>query len=251
MKKLFLLILILPFVSWAQVDSLDLKKSQVWILNGEIVSEEIIEKLDPETIKSIERVKEGDPLFYHHKKHGPISITTKDFNLANSDNLNNSLKESDLKIISCDKNIFPKDAFYVIDGSYSTIQNVRVLNPNNIENIEIFKNQGILHHSTKDVIVITTKNSNYKTEYDLSVLDLGYESFLKMQPSAGAYSLSYLQNRNQRYVSLWNERVLTGDPKIYEMAIDYDSQAFYGLEFEHKLFMFFKFMEKKHSISML
>lgn len=182
MKKLFLLILILPFVSWAQVDSLKLEDS--------------ISKYD----------------------------------YANWSN---------------------KNFLFVINGAYCTIQDVRILHPDNIENIEIFKNQGILHHTTKDVLVITTKDSDYNTDYDLAVLDLGYENFLKMQPSAETYSLSYLQNRNQRYVSLWNQRVLTGDPDIYEMAIDYDSENFYGLEFEHKLYMFFKFMEKKHSTSML
>src|SRR5690606_22951435 len=90
-----------------------------------------------------------------------------------------------------------------------------------------------------------------ENEYDLAVLDLGYESFLAMQPSTETYSLSYLRNKNKQYVSVWNSRVTTGNPAIYEMPIDYESQTFYGLEFEYKLFQFFKFMEDKYKISFI
>lgn len=106
------------------------------------------------------------------------------------------------------------------------------------------------------VIVIKTKKyqellDSKKDEYDLEVLDLGYETYLAMQPSSGTYSLQYLQSRNQNYVSVWNQRVINGNPEIYEMPIDYNSQTFYGLDFEYKLYMFFKFMEDKYSIRLI
>ncbi len=200
MKKLFLLILILPFASWAQVDSL-----------------------------SIDEMIANSPscLVIQSRKN-------KDLEIAKI----NSLK---------DKKI------YVLNGVYVDSEEIKNLSPDNIESVHLLKNNAIGCRMTdKDVIVIVTRDTNINPEeYDLSVLDLGYESFLKMQPSAGNYSLSHLQNRNQHYVSIWNQRVLTGDPKIYEMSIDYDSNNYYGLELEHKLYMFFKFMEMKHSISMM
>lgn len=189
MKKFFLLILIFPFIIWAQVDS---------------------------------------------------------------------LKSQEAKIISCDKNMFPKDTVYVIDGIYIDDQSsYRNINPNEIESITIIKETSeILSHLNKPLVIIKTKKYQEEldakeTKYDLAVLDLGYESFLKMQPSAGTYSLGYLQNKNAQYVSIWNQRVLTGNPDIYEMEIDYDPKIYYGLELEHKLYMFFQFMEQKYSISML
>lgn len=211
MKKLFLLILILPFVIWAQEDSLKVKNQIIdeilknKISNGAVVEHSEIEITQIDSIYIPSSFKGTVPSYTYRKR-------------------------------------IPEPQ-YIIDGKYVTSEQVRHLNPNNIESVEIEKT------GLYGTVIIQTKEG--LTEYDLAVIDLGYENFLKMQPSAGNFSLSYLQNRNQRYVSLWNQRVLTGNPEIYEMQIDYDSENYYGLEFEHKLYMFFKFMEKKHSISMM
>jgi len=148
---------------------------------------------------------------------------------------------------------YPKPNF-VVNGELVSEDFVRNLNPNEIESVTILKNANNVYdhinHNPNGTILIKPKDSNYElTEYDLAVSDLGYESFLAMQPSAKTYSLSYLQNKNKQYVSVWNSRVNTGNPAIYEMRIDYDSQTYYGLEFEYKLYVFFKFMEDKYQIS--
>lgn len=95
MKRLFLLIFILPFVSWAQVDSL---------------------------------------------------------------RLNNSQKNSILKI-SCNKDLFPKDAVYVIDGVYSDNKSLLIeINSNEIETIRIIKETSeILPHLRKPIVIVNTK----------------------------------------------------------------------------------------------
>src|SRR5690606_30392198 len=167
----------------------------------------------------------------------------------------NGVIEIHLKENSYNQNMLPQNALYVIDGSYVEKNEFEILNPTEIFSIEILKNTTISHIS-KDVVIIKTKKyqvelDSKKEQYDLAVLDLGYESFLAMQPSAETYSLSYLQNKNKQYVSIWNSRVNTGNPDIYEMQIDYDSQTYYGLEFEYKLFQFFKFMENKYKISFI
>lgn len=238
MKRLFLLILILPFVSWAQVDSL---QTEEIIINtfkqyeskgcGETISKEDLERKPNDLIE-----KQLNPQHYTPQKVN-VRICPPSLDARNGNPL------------------------YVIDGiPKNEFYSMEKLNPNEIASITVLKDAtatalyGV--NGRNGVIIIKTKKyqeelEHKETEYDLSVLDVGYESFLSMQPSSGTYSLNYLQNRNQRYVSIWNQRVLTGNPEIYEMAIDYDSQTFYGLEFEHKLYMFFKFMEKKHSISML
>jgi hypothetical protein len=132
---------------------------------------------------------------------------------------------------------------FIVDGKYINAEQAKQIDPNNIKSIRIEKT------GKYGTIVIETKEG--LTEYDLAVSDLGYESFLAMQPSVNSFSLSYLQNRNRNYVSVWNGRVLSGNPEIYEMPIDYDSQTYYGLDFEYKLYMFFKFMENKYQISMM
>lgn len=141
------------------------------------------------------------------------------------------------------------NVLYVLNGAPVSYNEIKTLDFNKILSVNKLNADKLIICKNWDyILAIITEQP---TEYDLAVLDVGYESFLSMQPSAGNFSLSYLQNKNQRYVSLWNQRVLTGNPEIYEMQIDYDSENYYGLEFEHKLYMFFKFMEKKHSISMM
>ena len=131
----------------------------------------------------------------------------------------------------------------VVDGKIISSEQASKIDPNNIESIRVEKT------GKYGTIVVETKEG--LIDYDLAVLDLGYESFLSMQPSASSYTLNYLENKNKHYVSVWNSRVISGNPDIYEMQIDYDSRTYYGLEFEYKLFMFFKFMEDKHQISMM
>src|SRR5690606_1937856 len=209
-KKLMLLILILPFASWAQNDSLKLEKKKpiiltsissnglpnpLMVVDGTLVDyDKTINEINPDEIESITVLKNENAVkkYGEKGKNGVIEI---------------HLKEK-------------KEEFSYLE----------------LLSAPIVCYAGIIEESAK-------------SEYDLAVLDLGYESFLAMQPSAKTYSLSYLQNKNKQYVSIWNSRVNTGNPYIYEMRIDYDSQTYYGLEFEYKLFQFFKFMEDKYLIS--
>ena len=218
MKKLSLLILILPFLGLAQVDSLILKNQTIdEILKNRMPNGAIVENAVSEIIKI-----------------NSLNIPEKQFPGT---------------VCQASVRHYPKPNI-VVNGELVSEEFLRNLDPNNIESVEIVKNGNLSHVNLNGTILIKTKDSNYEpTEYDLAVLDLAYDNFLKMQPSEGTYSLSYLQNRNQRYVSVWNQRTLT-NPDIYEIQIDYDSENYYGLEFEYKLYMFFKFMEKKHSISM-
>lgn len=59
---------------------------------------------------------------------------------------------------------------------------------------------------------------------------------------------------NAPIVTEWNIRQkqpLVYDPKIYEEQIDYDPKTDYGLNVEYILYMFFRFMEKEHKMSLL
>lgn len=90
-------------------------------------------------------------------------------------------------------------------------------------------------------------------EYEVVVLDAGYESFLATQQSKEFFTESVLKGKNEIMVNEWNQRYRQPrhyDPSIYEVSIDYDRNVEYGLEFEYRLYMFFRFMEKQHGISM-
>ena len=90
-------------------------------------------------------------------------------------------------------------------------------------------------------------------EYELIVLDPGFESFLQMQPSMDYYSQQYYEHWNYRYVTEWNNRhnqpLQYGD--LYETYIDYRDGINYGLELNYRLFYYFRFFEKEHGVKLL
>jgi len=98
--------------------------------------------------------------------------------------------------------------------------------------------------------IATTDDS---VEYELLVLDPGFETFLAMQPDKEFYSQSYYENWNNRYVIEWNSR--HAQPMVYgeeyETYIDYRSNIDYGLELNYKLYYYFKFFEKEHNLKLL
>ncbi|MDX9903169.1 MAG: DUF6146 family protein [Bacteroidales bacterium] len=87
------------------------------------------------------------------------------------------------------------------------------------------------------------------TEYGLVVFDQGFETWLLMQP-AREYSLEYYKSKNRFYVSEWNYRYM--NPRrykdLYGSYIDYDPLIDYGLEFERRLFYYFKYFEETNGV---
>lgn len=241
----------------------------IYVVDGKITDKDIVEKIDVNDIESItvlkgensiekygEKGKDGVVEIYLKKKKEEVSVLEKLENgIPNLGIKQNEITGKQFPGTSCLAFVkTDKEPIYVLNGIYVQGEEIENLDPNNIESVQILKTENtvLFCRNPNPVIVITTKDSNYiKEEYKLIITDLGYESFLAMQPSAGTFSISYLQNKNKQYVSIWNNRVLTGNPEIYESSIDYDSRTYYGLDFEYKLFMFFKFIEHKYSISLV
>lgn len=88
---------------------------------------------------------------------------------------------------------------------------------------------------------------NEAGEYDIVVMDPGYELFLNSRAyPKGYFTESYLASRNRVLVNIWNQRHAAPqayNPNIYEVYIDYESTIEYGLTFQWKLFNFFMFVE--------
>ena len=86
-------------------------------------------------------------------------------------------------------------------------------------------------------------------EYELIVMEPGYESYLVTQPPMEHYSESYYSLWNERYVTAWNIRFHSGPRKeLFENEISYDPFIDYGIELEYKLYHFFRFFEKRYNI---
>lgn len=108
----------------------------------------------------------------------------------------------------------------------------------------------ILSNWRTSVLFITTKERT-DSDYQATVMDAGFDTFLGSQPSKEFYSETVLKGKNSNSVSLWNTRCKNAsvyDSSIYASIIDYEPRNNYGLDVEYTLYMFFRFMEMKHGI---
>lgn len=95
----------------------------------------------------------------------------------------------------------------------------------------------------------TIRIENEELEYEIIIIDIGFESWFVTQKPITYYSNSYLRIKNTFYVTEWNIRVnqpFTYDPYLYEMSIDFDPNIDYGKEVNYKLFMYFQFFQQKY-----
>ena len=99
----------------------------------------------------------------------------------------------------------------------------------------VTKEKKSIAEKTSDTIRI----ANDSLEYEVIIIDSGFNSWLygNAQPR-GFYSESYLENRNQIYVTEWNNRVM--QPlrynNLYEMQINYDRNIHYGYEVNYLIY---------------
>lgn len=83
-----------------------------------------------------------------------------------------------------------------------------------------------------------------KTEYELIVIDPGFEGWYSVRNVKAKHkSEAYYKNWNHRYAIEWNRLYRNGARNI-DSDIDYDVNADYGFELNHKLYYYFLFWEE-------
>lgn len=109
------------------------------------------------------------------------------------------------------------------------------------------KEKQVFQQSAGDPVVISDK----KTEYEIIIIDPGFYSWLKsFAKPEGYYSQTFMENRNEIYVTIWNQRVLMPgqyDPNLYELSINYDPRIDYGYEVNYKLYNYFIYFQRKYN----
>ncbi|WP_264521348.1 DUF6146 family protein [Flavobacterium sp. N1994] len=98
----------------------------------------------------------------------------------------------------------------------------------------------------------TVRIANDSLQYEVIIIDGGFNSWLAGHGKPrGFYSETYLENRNQTYVSEWNSRVSQPqryNPDLYEMRINYDSNIHYGYEVNYLIYnymIYFQIVNKQ------
>lgn len=113
------------------------------------------------------------------------------------------------------------------------------------------KNVATSNQPTKNVALNDTiRIKNDSLEYEVTIIDNGFSLWLATRAYPRNYhSLSYLEGKNQLYVSEWNSRVLQPqlyDPNLYEMSINYNPTTRYGYEVNYLIYNYMIYFQNTY-----
>ncbi|MBT8262376.1 MAG: hypothetical protein KJO05_06110 [Bacteroidia bacterium] len=95
----------------------------------------------------------------------------------------------------------------------------------------------------------TIRIANDSLEYEILIMDLGFNNWLVTQPPEGYYSQTFLENRNRLFVTEYNRRVQNFqlyDRNLYWQEINYDFNIDYGYEVNYLLYNYFMFFQERY-----
>ena len=96
----------------------------------------------------------------------------------------------------------------------------------------------------------TVRIANDSLEYEILIIEPGFNSWLVSQPPRGFYGLNYLENKNQLFVSEYNVRVRNSQryvSNLYPQEINYDYNTEYGYEVNYLLYNYFVYFQQKYN----
>ncbi len=100
----------------------------------------------------------------------------------------------------------------------------------------------------------TIRIANDSLEYEIIIIEPGFNAWLITQRPRGYYSETYLEIRNRMYVIEYNRRVQQPqlfDNNIYIQEINYEPHIHYGYEVNYLLFNYFIFFEQRFNQRLL
>ena len=96
----------------------------------------------------------------------------------------------------------------------------------------------------------TIRIANDKLEYEVIIIDPGFSSWLASNAQPRNYhSQSYLESKNQIWISEWNNRVrqpMRYNPNLYEMTIDYTPSIDYGYEVNYLIYNYLVYFQNTY-----
>lgn len=95
----------------------------------------------------------------------------------------------------------------------------------------------------------TLRIANDEIEYEIIIIEPGFNSWLLSQPGKGYHGLASLEMKNRRMVAEYNRRVydLNYSKNLYQQEINYDPTASYGLEVNYLLYNYLIYFEKTYN----
>lgn len=95
----------------------------------------------------------------------------------------------------------------------------------------------------------TLRIANEEIEYEIIIIEPGFNAWLLTQPGKGYHGLSSLEMKNRRMVAEYNRRVydLSYPRNLYQQEINYDPTTSYGLEVNYLLYNYLVYFEKTYN----
>lgn len=100
----------------------------------------------------------------------------------------------------------------------------------------------------------TIRIANDSLEYELIILEVGFNAWLATQRPRGFYSQFFLENKNRLFVAEYNSRVIEPsrfNNQLYPFRIDYDYRTDYGYEVNYLLYHYFLFFQQKFNQNLI
>ncbi|NEV94277.1 hypothetical protein G3567_08990 [Psychroflexus sp. YR1-1] len=95
----------------------------------------------------------------------------------------------------------------------------------------------------------TIRIANDSLEYEIIILEPGFNAWLATQKPRGYYGQDYLEQRNRIFVANYNIRANNPSqygPDLYPMQINYDYNVDYGYEVNYLLYNYFLYFQEKY-----
>ncbi|MBT0608938.1 DUF6146 family protein [Aequorivita echinoideorum] len=96
----------------------------------------------------------------------------------------------------------------------------------------------------------TIRIANDSLEYEIIIIEPGFQAWLASQPPRGFYGQPYLEVRNRLIVNEYNNRVrqINRYPRdLYVQEINYDTTIDYGYEVNYLLYNYFLFFQRRYN----
>lgn len=95
----------------------------------------------------------------------------------------------------------------------------------------------------------TVRIANDSLEYEIIIIEPGFNSWLVTQPKESFYSQEYLESKNRSFVVEYNYRVQNPNRypnSLYPERIDYNPNIDYGKEVNYLLYNYFIYFQEKY-----
>jgi len=100
------------------------------------------------------------------------------------------------------------------------------------------------------VVNDTLRIANDSLEYEIIIIEPGFNSWLVTQFPEDYYSLNFLENQNTFFVAEYNRRVLNPsgfNAELYPIQINYEYNVDYGKEVNYLLYNYFIFFQRTYN----